>query len=162
MINPELLLRIAVYHEFLDHAVQVSIEDLQEALKDWPGVFWNSYSQKYGVKIKEFPYEARNGFFIDTKNRVATYRFTSSGIIRRDRLFEEKEYEKIVLKQYQPTWYDSQDAVRCYSVVITSIHKLNKPIAVENFGLYNSWGRISPTDPFHGPRLIKATWKENQ
>lgn len=162
MVNPELLLRTDVYDEFLDHAVQVSISDLQEALKQWPGVFWNSYSQKYGIKIKEFPYEARNGFFIDIKERLATHRFTSSGIVRRDRLFEEKEYEKIVLEQYRPTWYDIQDAIRCYSVVITSVSNLDEPIAVEKFGLYNSWGSISSTDPFHRPRLIKATWKENQ
>jgi hypothetical protein len=160
MTNPELLLRTDVYKEFREHAVQISMNDLHEALVQLPGVFWNAYSQKYGVKIKEFPYEARNGFFIDTGNRVATHRFTSSGIVRRDRIFDEREYEQIVIKPYQATWYDLKDAIRCYSVVITSINKLKEPIAVENFGLYNSWGKVSSTDPFHRPRLIKATWKE--
>jgi hypothetical protein len=161
MKNPELLLRTSVVDEFSIGAVQIHIDDLVDALKFWPGVWWNAYSQKYGNKIKEFPYEARNGFFVDMEKRVATHRFTSSGIIRRDRIFDEKEYEKIVPKQYQSTWYDMKDAVRCYSVLITTINELDNPIPVENFGLYNSWGKISSTDQFHRPRLIKATWQQS-
>ncbi|MHA2031981.1 MAG: hypothetical protein ACW99A_06445 [Candidatus Kariarchaeaceae archaeon] len=161
MKNPELLLRSSIVDEFSYKAVLINLDELIDVLKKWPGVWWNAYSQKYGNKIKEFPYEARNGFFIDINKRMATHRFTSSGIVRRDRIFDEKEYEKIVIEQYQPTWYDIEDAVRCYSVLITSINELDDPIPVENFGLFNSWGRVSSTDLFHRPRLIKATWKEN-
>lgn len=162
MMKPEILLRKTIVEEFRDKSVQVSVDDLELALQKWPGVWWNAYSQQYGIEIKKFPYEARNGFFIDSESRVATHRFRSSGIVRRDKLFEEKEYEKIVLKPYQAAWYDISDAIRCYSVLITSIKKLTQTIEVEEFGLYNSWGRVSSQDQFHRPRLIKATWKDEE
>lgn len=159
--RPELLLRTQILDEYKENSVQVEIEDLMEALKSWPGVWWNAYSQQYGVKIKEFPYEARNGFFIDVENRVALYRFESKGILRRDKLFSEPEYAKIVLPAYRERWYDVDDATRCYAVLITKIKELKDPIPVENFGLFNSWGRVSTKDKFHHPRPIKATWRDN-
>lgn len=156
--NPELLVRKVIFKDFRESAIQIGISELQKALEHWPGVWWNAYSEKYGFKIKEFPYEARNGFFIDTKQRIATHRFDSSGIARRDQLFTEPDYSKIVLPQYRKTWFDIDDAVRCYSILITKITTLEETISVNSFGLYNSWGRVSNNDKFKRPRLIKATW----
>ena len=162
MEKPEILLRTTVVEEFSYKSTNIALNYIIEALHKWPGVWWNAYSQKYNVEIKKFPYEARNGFFIDVERRVATHRFTSSGIARRDELFEVKEYEKIVLEPYQKLWYDVSDAIRCYSILVTSVKELSKPIEVEKFGLFNSWGKVSSQDQFHRPRLIKATWDEKE
>ncbi|OLS28933.1 MAG: hypothetical protein HeimC2_03710 [Candidatus Heimdallarchaeota archaeon LC_2] len=162
MERPEILLRTTIVEEFAHKSTHITLDEIIKALQNWPGVWWNAYSQKYGIEIKKFPYEARNGFFIDVDKRMATHRFSSSGIVRRDELFEEKEYEKIVLKPYQKLWYDLSDANRCYAVLITSIRKLSTPINVEDFGLFNSWGRVSPQDQFHRPRVIKASWNDEE
>ena len=114
MDKPEILLRTTVVEEFSYKSTNIALNYIIEALSKWPGVWWNAYSQKYNVEIKKFPYEARNGFFIDVERRVATHRFTSSGIARRDELFEVKEYEKIVLEPYQKLWYDFSDAWQLY------------------------------------------------
>ncbi|MHA2090399.1 MAG: hypothetical protein ACW98K_06025 [Candidatus Kariarchaeaceae archaeon] len=156
--NPELLLRLTVLNEYKENAVQATIKDLEEMLEVVPGTWWNAYSQKYGVKIRPFPYPARNGFFIDVEHRLALYRFESKGIMRRDELFDEESYTKIVAPVYRSTWFDVKDATRCYAVLISKIETLATPIPVENFGLYNSWGKVSVADKFHHPRLIKATW----
>ena len=58
MIAPELLLRTTIVEDYSKNSIQASIDDLIEHLKSFPGVIWNAYSQKYGVMIKEFPYEA--------------------------------------------------------------------------------------------------------
>jgi hypothetical protein len=158
MSTPELLLRISILDEYKDYAIQAEIADLEEMLEVMPGTWWNAYSQKYGTKIRPFPYSARNGFFFDIQSRKALYRFESKGIARRDELFHEEDYTKIVPPVYRSTWFDLDDATRCYSVLITSIEKLLKPVPVEDFGLYNSWGKVSTKDKFHHPRLIKPTW----
>lgn len=157
-IQPELLLRKTVLDEYKDHAIQASIEDLQDMLEKYPGTWWNAYSQEYGVKIREFPYEARNGFFIDVDRRVCTHRFISKGISRRDKLLTEDAYTRIVPPVYRETWFDVDDATRTYAVLISDIEKLDVEIPVEEFGLWNSWGKVSKTDKFHHPRLIKPTW----
>ena len=161
MIAPELLLRTTVVEDYSENSIQASIDDLIEHLKSFPGVIWNAYSQKYGVMIKEFPYEARNGFFIDLNTRTCTHRFISKGIMRRDKLFEEDIYKQLVPKIYRPNWFDTNDAIRSYAIIITNIEKLEEEVSVSNFGLFNSWGKVSNGDEFHHPRLIKASWKEN-
>lgn len=157
-IKPELLLRTSLVDEYKEHAILATIEDLQLMLEDHIGTWWNAYSQEYGVTVREFPYEARNGFFIDVDQRVCTHRFESKGIVRRDKILQDKAYAKIVPPPYRKTWFDLKDATRTYSVLISDIYKLDRPIRVENFGLFNSWGKVSSTDKFHHPRLIKPTW----
>lgn len=159
MENPELLLRKKIYSGYQLNAIQLTIDDLIDKLKESPGVWWNAYSQMYGIQVKEFPYPARNGFFIDAKERIATHRFISKGIARRDTLFEEEIINQLIPDKYKKNWFDYDDAIRCYSVLISNIYKLSKPIAVEEFALFNSWGHISPKDNFHHPRLIKPTWE---
>ncbi|MCH8905727.1 MAG: hypothetical protein IH840_01455 [Candidatus Heimdallarchaeota archaeon] len=158
--QPELLLRKTITEEYQDlKTVHITLDDLQEALRGWPGVWWNAYSQKYGVQVKLFPYEARNGFFIDIDKRMATHRFTSKGIMRRDQLFDNPNYSKIVIPQYRETWFDLDDATRTYAILITSLVALEDPIPIHKFGLFNSWGKVSSNDHLHHPRLIKASWK---
>jgi len=154
-----MFLRKTVLDEYAEHAIQADLDkDIIPFLEDNPGVWWNAYSQEYGVTIREFPYEARNGFFIDVDRRVCTHRFLSKGIVRRDKILEEKVYRSIVPPIYRSNWFDLQDATRTYSVLIIDIEPLEKEVAVENFGLYNSWGKVSSRDQFHHPRLIKPTW----
>lgn len=160
-IQPELLLRRTVLDEYAENAIQADIdEDMMTFLEDNPAVWWNAYSQKYGTIIREFPYEARNGFFIDVDQRVCTHRFESKGIVRRDTILEDKVYRSIVPPVYRKNWFDYRDAIRSYAVLISNIEPLDKPIAVEEFGLYNSWGKVSSRDKFHHPRLIKPTWEK--
>ncbi len=152
----EILLRDKVFEDYLEHAVQISISDLESYLKDWPGVWWNAYSMVYGQLIKPFPYTARNGFFVDVDRRVATHRFLSKGIIRRDRILKDDAYLQIVPDEYKETWFDKQDAIRTYAVIISAIKPLDKEIPMEDFGLYKSWGKVSTRDRIQRPRLIKA------
>ena len=161
MIAPELLLRTTIVEDYKEKSIQASIEKLIEHLEKFPGVIWNAYSQKYGVMIKEYPYEARNGFFIDLDNKTCTHRFISKGIMRRDKLFGEDIYKQLVPKIYRNNWFDINDAIRSYAIIITNIVKLKEEIPVTEFGLFNSWGKVSSRDEFHHPRLIKASWKEN-
>ena len=158
-MQPEIFLRKDVLEEYAENAIQASISDLTDHLENSPGVFWNAYSQKYGVHIRDYPYEARNGFFIDTERRVCTHRFLSKGIVRRETILKEEIYQQLVPKIYRPTWFDLKDAVRSYVVLITEIEELPKEIPVEEFGLFNSWGKVSSRDQFHHPRLIKPSWK---
>ena len=155
METPEMLLRQIIFEDYLEGAVQIKVEDLEDLLKEWPGVFWNAYSMTYGFLIKPFPYPARNGYFVDMESRTATHRFTSKGIVRRDLILKEENYLQIVPEAYRQTWFDLDDAVRCYSVVITSIEDIEDPIKIENFGLYGSWGKVSRRDRLQRPRLIK-------
>lgn len=154
-MQPELLLNLNISEEYLDHAIQIGLEELEEALINKPGVFFNAYAQQYGILIKEFPYVARNGFIIDAEKRIATHRFESKGIARRDELFEDSDLIQLIPEIYKKNWFDRKDAIRCYSILITKIEKLDTPIAVENFGLWNSWGKVAPRDRFNRPRLIK-------
>lgn len=157
-IQPELLLRQTVLEEYKENAIQATIDDLLEVLEHQPGVWWNAYSQTYGTMIREFPYEARNGFFIDVNKRVCTHRFISKGIVRRDKVLDDPIYAPLVPEIYRDTWFDFKDATRTYAVLITQIEELPKLVPVEEFGLFNSWGKVSPKDKFHHPRLIKPTW----
>ncbi|MDH5404264.1 MAG: hypothetical protein OEZ01_12610 [Candidatus Heimdallarchaeota archaeon] len=159
MNQPELLLRTTLVEKYKENAILAHISDIEEMLEFLPGTWWNAYSQVYGVKIREFPYSARNGFFIDVDKRVCTHRFISKGIVRRDTILNDDDLTKIVPNVYRPTWFDYDDAVRCYSILITAVTELPNPVPVEIFGLYNSWGRISNKDVFHHPRLIKPTWE---
>ena len=158
-MQPELLLRTKILEEYKEHAIQASMSDLFEVLEHQPGVWWNAYSQKYGVNIRLFPYEARNGFFIDTERKVCTHRFESKGIVRRDTILHEKIYQALVPEIYRSNWYDTKDASRTYAVLITKLEELPQEISVTEFGLFNSWGKVSIRDQFHHPRLIKPTWK---
>ena len=160
VIQPEIFLRIKVLEEYSENAIQADLEsDIIPFLEDHPGVWWNAYAQVYGVNIREFPYEARNGFFIDTERRVCLYRFESKGILRRDSTFSDDVYRSVVPPIYRPTWFDPSDASRTYAVLISKIERLSVEIPVEEFGLYNSWGKVSSKDQFHHPRLIKPTWE---
>ena len=154
-MQPELLLNLKISEEYLDHAIPITLEDLEDFLISKPGVFFNAYAQGYGILVKEFPYEARNGFIIDAENRVATHRFESKGIARRDQFFEDAELIQLIPEIYKKSWFNREDAIRCYSILITKIIRLNTPIGVENFGLWNSWGKVAPRDRFNRPRLIK-------
>ena len=154
-MQPELLVNLKVSKEYIDHAIQAKLEDLEEVLINKPGVFLNAYAQGYGVLIKEFPYDARNGFIIDAEKRVATHRFESKGIARRDQLFEDEDLIQLIPDLYKINWFDKQDAIRCYSILVTKIEKLDNPILVGNFGLWNSWGKVGSGDRFNRPRLIK-------
>ncbi|MCY3412908.1 MAG: hypothetical protein INQ03_14820 [Candidatus Heimdallarchaeota archaeon] len=152
---PEMLLRTTIFEEYAEKTIQISIDDLQRYLSQgWIGVFWNAYSMPYAFKIKPFPYPARNGYFVDIEDRVATHRFISKGIIRRDMILHEKAYEKIIPTEYRETWYDTNDAVRTYAVIITEISKLDTNIAIEDFGLFKSWGKVSKRDLLQRPRLV--------
>ena len=162
LTSPEILLRLDVLDDYSENAIQASIKDLEEMLEEFPATWWNAYSQKYGIKIREYPYPARNGFFIDVDKRLAIYRFQSKGIGRRDKFLEDTTLTPLVPHIYRKNWFDYYDAIRCYSVLISRVEKLPKPIPVEVFGLYNSWGRVSGKDQFHHPRLIKATWDVTQ
>lgn len=152
-----MLLRKVIFEDYSEGAVQIQINDIEELLKEWPGVFWNAYAMTYGFLIKPFPYPARNGYFVDIDHRIATHRFISKGIVRRDLILNDETYLQIVPEPYKKTWYDLDDAVRCYSIIISSIKELDNPIPIENFGLFGSWGKISKRDRLQRPRLIKAT-----
>ena len=154
MDNAELLLRDKIYEGYSENTVQISISDLERYLETWPGVWWNAYSMVYGQLIKPFPYTARNGFFVDAERRVATHRFLSKGIIRRDRILNDDAYLQIVPEEYKASWYDKKDAIRTYSVIISAIKLLDQEIPMEDFGLYKSWGKISRNDRIQRPRLI--------
>lgn len=159
LVLPELLLRTTVLEEYKEYAIQASIADLETVLKEQAGVWWNAYSQAYGVTVRKFPYEARNGFFINADRKVCTHRFESKGIVRRDTILSEKVYQKLVPEIYRPRWFDLKDASRTYSVLISKIVPLSHEISVTEFGLYNSWGKVSGRDKFHHPRLIKPSTK---
>jgi hypothetical protein len=154
-MQPELLVNLNISDEYIDQAIQISLEDLEEVLIKKPGVFLNAYAQGYGILIKEFPYAARNGFFINAEKRIATHRFESKGIARRDGFFEDADLIQLIPEIYKKNWFDIKDAIRCYSILITKIEKLDTPIPVGNFGLWNSWGKVAPRDRFNRPRLIK-------
>lgn len=153
--NAELLLRTKIFEDYLEGAVQLNLCDLQNYLKKWPGVWWNAYSMIYGQLIKPFPYTARNGFFVDINRRVATHRFHSKGIIRRDLILNDKGYLQIVPEEYKSTWFDVKDAIRTYAIIISEISPLDEDIPIEEFGLFKSWGRVSKNDRIQRPRLIK-------
>ena len=155
MDNPEMLLRLKVFEDFQEGAVQIQLDELEKSLLEWPGVFWNTYAMKYGFMVKPFPFPARNGYFVNMSDRTATHRFISKGIVRRDLILQEENYLKIVPEAYRETWFDRDDAIRCYSVIVTKIDKLENPIPIESFGLFQSWGKISKRDRLQRPRLIK-------
>ena len=158
-MQPELLLNLEISNDYLDHAIQIGLDDLQEFLIDKPGVFYNAYAQAYGILVKEFPYAARNGFIIDAEKRMATHRFESKGIARRDELFDDMDLIQLITDIFKNNWIYKDDAIRCYSILIIKIDKLDNPIPVGNFGLWNSWGKVAPRDRFSRPRLIKPDHK---
>ncbi len=160
MSIPELLVNLMNPPEYAENAIQASIYDIIDKINKDGASWWNCPSMYYGIRVKDFPYPAKNGFFVDISLRIATHRFESTQIIRRDKLFDRK-YEMYVPDIYKPRWYDPKDAVRTYSILITSIRELKDPIDIENFGIFNSWGKISKNDKLTSPRLIKPDWSNN-
>ena len=156
--TPELLLREDIFEDFIENSIQLRIIDLMGYLENWEGVWWNAYSLEYGREVKPFPFDARNGFFVDTQKRVATHRFQSGGITRRDMIPQEEEYMKIVPPEYRSSWFDTRDARRSYAVLITEIKKII-PIQIEEFGLFQSWGKVSSNDRIQRPRLIQPNFQ---